>query len=100
MGLFSAIIFIFGLLQCLGGLLEGLNGVGNILTGLFCVIVGWLTHIASKAFSRIIKTEGDDLLHLMKGLKSLDQMYRLQLYLILGAFGFGLLMPFLIPLFR
>jgi hypothetical protein len=86
MGWVSAIIVIIGLLQLFVGIAQvSKGGIGAIVQAVVLLVVGWLTHKASKEFREITTSEGNDLGHLMDALEALRNLYRIQVILIVVA---------------
>ncbi len=86
MGWMSAILVIVGVVQLAVGIVQvARGGVAVIVQAVVLLIVGWLTHRASKEFREITTSEGNDLGHLMDALEALRKLYRIQVILILAA---------------
>jgi len=64
--------------------------IGSAVNGLLYLLIGVWTRNASASFTSIVETKGSDIGHLMGGLASLNQMYRLIYTLIV----IGLLLLF------
>ena len=85
MGWMSAILVIVGILQLAAGIVQVARGGVALIIQAAVVLVGWLTHQASKEFREITTSEGNDLGHLMDALEALRKLYRIQVILILAA---------------
>jgi len=86
MGWVSAILVIVGLLQLVLGIAQlSKGGIAAIVQAVVLLVVGWLTHKASKEFREITTSEGNDLGHLMDALEALRELYRIQVILICVA---------------
>ena len=75
-------LIIAGLLACVT-VVQG--HYGGLVSGLINIVIGFYTRSAAERFAKIVKTEGDDIRHLMDALGELLKIYRLQMILILVA---------------
>jgi hypothetical protein len=86
MGWVSAIMVIIGLVQLVVGIVQlSKGGLVALLSAVVYLVVGWLTHKASKEFREITTSQGNDLGHLMDALGALRQLYRIQVIVIIVA---------------
>lgn len=78
-----------GVLGLIGGLLSlRAGGVGNIISGIVYILIGFWTNNASSAFRRIVETSGSDIENLMGALGELRKLYTLQYWLLIIALVF------------
>ncbi len=73
-----------GVLTVLAGLLTLLQGgIGNIINGVFYIVIGIWTQKAASAFKQIVDTQGNDVENLMTALGELRKLYTLQYWLLI-----------------
>lgn len=81
-----------GAFNILDGLLSlRLDGVGEIVTGVFLIIIGFWTTKAASSFQQIVDTQGSDVQNLMGALSELRKLYALQFWLLIVTLVFVIL---------
>ena len=78
----GAFLIIVGLLACVT-VVQG--HYAGLVSGLINIVIGVYTRRAAERFAKIVKTEGNDIRHLMDALGELLKIYGLQMILILIA---------------
>ncbi len=91
MKLTGIILIVAGVLAALGGIASGENLLAGLLQGAFSIVVGLLQYRASTAFSTVVATHGNDILHLMSALGTLRTLYKLQIIAIAAAVIIGVI---------
>jgi hypothetical protein len=84
MRLVGIVLQIFGCLGAVVGLvLITRNGIGALIQGVINVFLGIWVIRAADSFHRIVKTQGQDISHLMEALRQLGKYFGLQYVLIM-----------------
>lgn len=89
MRLVGYFLIVAGVLGVVGGVLAlRAGGLGNIISGVVYILIGFWTNNASSGFQRIVKTQGNDIENLMGALGELRKLYTLQYWLLIVFLAF------------
>ncbi len=86
MSLVGKVLLVFGVIGVIAGLLLITSGgVGALIQGTLNIFIGLWTARASRSFSAIVETKGNDIHHLMNAMENLSKRYGLEYYIIIIA---------------
>ena len=79
----GAVLMVVGALMAIAGILSiGGKGAASLLQGVLWLIIAFWTYKAAGAFRKIVDSQGNDVHHLMQALRSLLNLYRIQVILL------------------
>ena len=79
----GAVLMVVGALMAIAGILSiGGKGAASLLQGVLWLIIAFWTYKAAGAFRKNVDSQGNDVHHLMQALRSLLNLYRIQVILL------------------
>lgn len=75
-------LFVVGAINVVTALVNGSFGLGTILGLILNIVVGVMFLQSGQAFSRVVSSQGQDIVHLMSALKNLSAVFLIRIILV------------------